>query len=164
MYLPVRDYYDLIGLRRNAGADEVRRASERLSTVEPFEDDVAIDFPSASRVADRIRASFLGEDRPAGPGPLVAEVSISRHEALHGGDVALMLPIRRLCPSCGGRGEVWLDACTPCAATGELVSPRRIVVTLPAGTEDGANFRFALPARPSEGVRATSIEIRVAVR
>jgi DnaJ-class molecular chaperone len=160
----VRDYFDLIGVRRDAGAEEVRRASRRLSDGESFNDDIAIDFPSASRVADRIRASFMQDEASVTAGQLVAEISLSRDEARQGGDVPLMLPMRRLCPSCGGRGEVWLDACAPCAATGELVTSRRIVVTLPAGTEDGAHFRFALPARPSEGSRATSIEIRVAVR
>lgn len=160
----MRDYYDLIGVKRNAGAEEVRRASRRLSALEPWEDDIAIDFPSAARVADRIRASFLGADGHAGPAPLFAEISISRAEARLGGDVPLMLPFRRLCPACGGRGEVWLDTCAPCAGSGETVSARRMVVTLPAGTQDGAHFRFALSARSSEGLRATSIEIRVAVR
>ncbi len=163
MYLPVRDYYDVIGVRRNAGADEVRRASRRLSSHEPWHDEVGIDFPSAARVADRIRASFFGRDPHSGP--LVAELSISRDEARTGGEVPLMFPVRRLCPSCGGRGEVWLDACAPCAGSGELVGSRRIAVTLPAGTEDGAFFRFAVPVHPAEGAPGfTSIEIRVAVR
>jgi hypothetical protein len=154
----VRDYYDLIGLRRDAGADEVRRACRRLAAVEPWEDDVAIDFPSTARVVDRIRASFFGE---SGTGGLVAEVSISRDEAQAGADVPLMLPTRRVCAACGGRGEVWLDACAPCAGTGEVVSPRQIRVSLPAGTEDGTHFRFALSP---QGGSVTSIEIRVAVR
>ncbi len=163
MYLPVRDYYDVIGVRRDAGAEEVRRASRRLSSHEPWHDEVAIDFPSAARLADRMRASFFG--REPHTGALVAELSISRDEARAGGDVPLMIPVRHLCPACGGRGEVWLDACAPCAGTGELVSSRRISVTLPAGTEDGAFFRFALPVRPSDGASPfTAIEIRVAVR
>jgi DnaJ-class molecular chaperone len=163
MYLSVRDYYDVIGVKRNAGAAEVRRASRRVSRLEPWHDDVAIDFPSAARMADRIRASFFGRD--AHPGFLVAELSISRDEARLGGEVPLMIPVGSVCPSCGGRGEVWLDPCAPCAGSGEMVAPRRIAVTLPAGTEDGAVFRFALPAHPADGAsRFTSIEIRVAVR
>jgi DnaJ-class molecular chaperone len=154
----VRDYYDLIGLRRDAGAEEVRRACRRLAAVEPWDEDVAIDFPSTARVVDRIRASFFGEHGAAG---LVAEISISRDEAQAGADVPLMLPIRRVCPTCGGRGEVWLESCTPCAGSGELVAPRHIRVSLPAGTEDGAHFRFALT---SQGAPATAIEIRVIVR
>jgi DnaJ-class molecular chaperone len=154
----VRDYYDLIGLRRDAGAEEVRRACRRVAALEPWEEDVAIDFPSTARVVDRIRASFFGE---SGGGALTAEISISRDEAQTGADVPLLLPTRRVCPSCGGRGEVWLDACEPCSGTGELVAPRHIRVSLPAGTEDGAHFRFALT---SPGGSATAIEVRVVVR
>ena len=154
----MRDYYDLIGVRRDAGAEEVRRACRRLAAVEPWDEDVAVDFPSTSRVVDRIRASFFGENGGAG---VVAEISISRDEAQAGADVPLMLPARRLCPSCGGRGEVWLDLCEPCAGSGELVASRHVRVSLPAGTEDGAHFRFALT---SPGGSATAIEIRVVVR
>jgi hypothetical protein len=154
----VRDYYDLIGLRRDAGADEVRRACRRVAAFAPWDEDVAIDFPSTARVMERIRASFFGDTASTG---LVAEISLSQNEALAGADVPLLLPTRRVCPSCGGRGEVWLDACAPCAGTGELVAPRQIRVSLPAGTEDGAHFRFALS---SQGGPATAIEIRVAVR
>jgi molecular chaperone DnaJ len=75
--------------------------------------------------------------------------------------VPLALPVRIVCPSCGGRGEVWLDACVPCAGVGELVFPRRVRLTLPRGVEDGSRFRFALSA---DGAPATSIELRVAVR
>lgn len=154
----MRDYYDLIGVRRDAGAEEVRRACRRLATVEPWDEDVAIDFPSTARVVERIRASFFGEN---GAARLVAEISISRDEAQAGADVPLLLPIRRVCPSCGGRGEVWLDSCEPCAGTGELVAARQIRVSLPAGTEDGVHFRFALT---SHGGAPTAIEIRVVVR
>lgn len=155
----MRDYYDLIGVRRNAGADEVRRATRRLGAAGPWEDDVAIDFPSAARVVDRIRASFFGEAGP--PHGVVAEVSISADEAHTGIDVPLTLPARCVCPSCGGRGEVWPDPCGRCAGLGELVTPRQVRVTLPAGTEDGAQFRFAMPGGADA---STSIEIHVVVR
>ena len=161
MYLTVRDYYDLIGVRRNAGAEEVRRACRRLSPTEFWEDDVAIDFPSTARVVERIRASFLSaEGSPPEVSPLI-EISLSHAEAHSGVDVPLLLPTRHLCPSCGGRGEVWLDSCAPCGGTGELLMPREIRVTVPAGTEDGAQFRVALAPN---GGPITAIEIRVAVR
>jgi hypothetical protein len=162
MYLTVRDYYDLIGVRRDAGAEEVRRACRRLSPPELWDEDVAIDFPSTARVVDRIRASFLSaEHGNPDEATLVAEISLSLDEARSGADVPLLLPTRRLCPSCGGRGEVWLDVCAPCAGVGELVSPRQVRITIPAGTEDGSRFRFAMNP---EGGRRTAIEIRVAVR
>lgn len=155
----MRDYYELIGVPRDAGADEVRRACRRQPASESWHDEAAIDFPSAARAIDRIRASFGA--LPTVPPTFVAEVSISPDEARRGADVPLMLPVRRLCPTCGGRGEVWLDACGECAGAGDLVSARQVRVTLPPGTEDGAQFRFALPAN---GGPVTSIEIRVAVR
>lgn len=158
----MRDYYDLIGVRRDAGAEEVRRACRRLSPPELWDEDVAIDFPSAARVVDRIRASFFNAERgPSDDGAVVAEISLSRDEARLGVDVPLLLPTRRLCASCGGRGEVWLDRCTPCNGAGDVVSPREVRIIVPAGTEDGARFRVALAP---EGGRVTAIEIRVAVR
>lgn len=157
----MRDYYEVIGVRRNAGADEVRRACRRAEVADPWQDEVAIDFPSTARVLDRLRSSFP-DDSERASGPLVAEVSISAHEAHSGADVPLALPVRTVCPSCGGRGEVWLDACAPCAGVGELVFPRQVRVTLPRGVEDGSRFRFALSGHG--GAPATSIELRIAVR
>lgn len=156
----MRDYYEVIGVRRNAGADEVRRACRRAADADPWEDEVAIEFPSTARVLDRLRSSFADHPERA-EGPLVAEISISADEAHRGADVPLALPVRIVCPSCGGRGEVWLDACVPCAGVGELVFPRRVRVTLPRGVEDGSRFRFALSA---DGAPPTSIELRIAVR
>jgi DnaJ-class molecular chaperone len=156
----MRDYYDVIGVRPDAGAEEVRRACRRAADADPWEDEVAIDFPSTARVLDRVRASFPGN--PERPGaPLVAEISISAYEAHHGADVPLALRVRTLCPSCGGRGEVWLDACAPCAGVGELVWPHRLRVTLPRGVEDGSRFRFALA---SEGAPVTPVELRIAIK
>lgn len=155
----MRDYYELIGVPRDAGADEVRRACRRQPAAEPWHDEAAIDFPSAARAIDRIRASFGA--LPTSPRTLIAEVSLSEAEARSGADVPLMLPTRRLCSACGGRGEVWLDACGECAGTGDVVSARQVRVAVPAGTEDGAQLRFVLP---SEGGSVTSIEIRVVVR
>jgi DnaJ-class molecular chaperone len=157
----MRDYYEVIGVRRNAGAEEVRRACRRAADADPWQDEVAIEFPSTARVLDRLRSSFADHPERV-EGPLVAEICISALEARHGADVPLSLPVRTVCPSCGGRGEVWLDACIPCAGVGELVFPRRVRVTLPRGVEDGSRFRFALSA--DGGAPATSIELRIAVR
>lgn len=154
----MRDYYEVIGVRRNAGAEEVRRACRRATDSDSWLDEVAIDFPSTARVFDRVRSSFLGEARADG---LVAEVSLSADEADRGADVPLTLPVRSVCPSCGGRGEVWLDRCAPCAGAGELVFARQVRLQIPRGVEDGSRFRFALSA---DGAPATSIEVHIIVR
>jgi hypothetical protein len=156
----MRDYYEVIGVRRNAGADEVRRACRRADLADPWADEVAIEFPTTARVLDRLRVSFPDQAERAA-GPLVAEVAISARQARAGAAVPMALPVRSVCPSCGGRGEVWTDACGSCAGAGELVLPRRVRVTLPPGIEDGSRVRFSMPA---SGGATVSIELRIAVR
>jgi hypothetical protein len=156
----MRDYYDVLGVRPDAGADEVRRACRRLAPGEPWDDEIAIDFPSTSRVLDRMRAAFFAGERHS-RGALAAEISLSSEEARLGVDVPLALPVRVLCPRCGGRGEVWLDRCDGCAGSGDLVFPRHVRLTLPAGVRDGARFRLLLPV---ESAPATVVELRVAIR
>jgi curved DNA-binding protein CbpA len=71
----MRDYYDILGVRRDAGADEIRRAHGHLArryhpdlSDDDFAGDVAawmsdeidIDFPSVDALLDRMRASFFG--------------------------------------------------------------------------------------------------------
>lgn len=156
----MRDYYDVLGVRPDAGAEEVRRAYRRLAPGEPWDDEIAIDFPSAARVLDRMRAAFFGRDL-LGRSPVAAEISLSRDEARLGADVPLALPVRVLCTSCGGRGEVWFESCDECAGSGDLISPRHLRLTLPPGISDGARFRLLVP---SEGGPSTVVELRIAIR
>jgi DnaJ-class molecular chaperone len=156
----MRDYYEVLGVRRDANADEIRRACRRLPPGEPWHDEIAIDFPSATRVWDRMRAACFGGDT-ATRTPLPAEISLTVDEAKHGTEVPLTLPVRALCARCGGRGEVWLDRCEGCAGAGDLVFPRHVRLSLPPGVRDGTRFRLVLPA---EGAPATVIELRVTIR
>ena len=78
---------------------------------ECFADEIAIDFPSAGRVVERMRDSFLGEaDGTGSPGRhdvFDAELLLSPREAFAGLVTPLAVPIRGACPDCGGRGESW---------------------------------------------------------
>ena len=71
----MRDYYDILGVRRDAGADEIRRAHRHLArryhpdlsgddeagdVAEWLCDEIDIDFPSIEALLDRMRASFFG--------------------------------------------------------------------------------------------------------
>ena len=80
-------------------------------------DEVAIDFPSVSSVLDRMRDSFFGLPREAA---LSAEIIVSPQEAFWGAVVPLLVPLRRTCPRCGGRGEVWAEWCAGCHGAGEI--------------------------------------------
>lgn len=166
----MRDYYEVLGVRRDAGADEIRRACRRLaprfhpdiSDDEPvisatWHDDVAIDFPSASDVLDRMRAAFFGRDRAA---PREADVVLTKDEARDGADVPLVVPVRLTCPACGGRGEVWSTPCETCFGAGDAIFPHHVMLQVPAGVREGARFRVRVSGRRAA---AMTIDVRIAI-
>ena len=125
---------------------------------ECFADEIAIDFPSVDHVVERLRDRFLGE--PPRVAMLSTEVLLSKRDATFGTVVTLDVPVRRTCPLCGGRGEVWTDPCDVCAGSGERVDHRPLRVSVPAGVADGARFRFRIS---SPGAPSVRVEVRVAI-
>jgi DnaJ-class molecular chaperone len=121
-------------------------------------DEVAIDFPSVSSLLDRMRDSFFGGERAAF---LSADLVISPQEAFWGVLVPLDVPLRRTCPRCGGRGEVWEEWCSTCRGAGEVADSHEIRLRVPAGVHEGATFRFSM-APP--GAPQTLIEVRITIR
>jgi molecular chaperone DnaJ len=197
----MRDYYDVLGVAPDAGADEIKRAYRQLAKryhpdisgedraasfrevsraydvlgdparrrtydaalreaaqgVNWLRDEVAIDFPSVASLLDRMRHSFFG----ASPVELSAEIELTPEEAFWGADIPLDIPLRRTCPDCGGRGEVWEQGCVPCAGDGEVAAPHPLKLRVPAGVRAGARFRFSLT--PPDAV-PTMVEVRISVR
>lgn len=124
-----------------------------------FADEIAIDFPSAGRVVERMRDSFLGE---ASRGDVLAtELALSPRQAHHGLDVTLSVPIHGACPTCGGRGESWAELCGQCVGTGESLFHHTVRVAVPAGVTDGTTFRFRVTSPHTGSVR---VEVRVAIQ
>ena len=121
-------------------------------------DEVAIDFPSVSSVLDRMRDSFFAGTRSAS---LSAEVVLTPQEAFWGTLVPLDVPLRRTCPRCGGRGEVWDEWCASCGGVGEVAAVHEMRLRVPAGVREGARFRFSVA--PS-GAPQTSVEVRITIR
>jgi hypothetical protein len=126
---------------------------------ECFADEIAIDFPSVLGVVERMREAFLGE--PASVDTLTKEVCLSRYDAHRGLVVPLEVPIRGLCPCCGGRGETWTEPCGACFGTGDSLVHHPIRFSVPPGVLDGARFRFRVTSPHAASVR---VEVRVAVR
>ena len=134
---------------------------------ECFADEVAIDFPSVDHFVERLREQFVrgtcgawgtwGDDARQ---TLTAEVVVSRREALVGALVPLEVPVRRICASCGGRGESWTDPCSACLGAGD--APARLVVRvpLPPGLVDGASLRFRLSSPEAPPMR---LDIQVSI-
>jgi molecular chaperone DnaJ len=141
----------------------VPRTRRRWSAPRPrgeawLADDIAIDFPSLDSVLDRMRAAFFGHE--GRPQPLAAELLLSRAEAARGVDVPMAVPVRRACPSCGGRGEIWMEHCAPCGGSGEAVLRHQVQITVPAGVRDGSRFRFSVT---SPYLTPTIVEIHVRI-
>src|SRR5262245_33436834 len=127
---------------------------------ECFAEEIAIDFPSVGRVAERRRDAFLGE-ADGGGGVHLAEVLLSKREACDGLVVPVDVPIRATCAECGGRGETWTERCDDCGGTGESIYRHEVRVSVPAGVADGATFRFRVTSPDAAAVR---VEVRVAIR
>jgi len=126
---------------------------------ECFADEIAIDFPSAGRVVERMRDSFLGEPSPRDL--FEAELPLSPREAFAGLVMPLVVPIRGACPCCGGRGESWADPCLHCAGSGEALFHHKVSVAVPPGVSDGATFRFRVTSPHTGSVRVT---VRIAIQ
>jgi hypothetical protein len=169
----MRDYYDVLGVSRDAGADEIKRAHRQLTqryhpdisgdelsvtVVDCLADEVAIDFPSVSTVLDRMRHAFFGDAPLSQPGP---DVVVTPQEAFFGATVPMHLPTRRVCRHCGGRGEVWNDWCVDCGGVGDHPVNHDVRLRIPAGVQDGTLLRFRVTA---PGIPETTIHARIVVR
>lgn len=169
----MRDYYDVLGVSRDAGADEIKRAHRQLtrryhpdisgdelsvSVADCLADEVDRDFPSVLTVLDQMRRSFFGGVPRPGDGP---EIVVTPHEAFWGAVIPLDVPVRRTCDSCGGRGEVWSDWCVSCGGVGDLDATQAVNLRVPARVRDGARIRFRVAA---PGTRPTLIDARINIR
>lgn len=169
----MRDYYDVLGVAPDAGADEVKRAHRQLTRryhpdisgeevtvtgVDCLSDEIAIDFPSVATVLDRMRHAFFGDPPTA---PCVPEIVVTPREAFLGATVAAYLPGRGLCIECGGRGEVWNDWCVACRGLGHRVVRHRVQLGIPRGVKDGARLRIRMARSDAPD---TSVLVRIVVR
>ena len=124
-----------------------------------FADEIAIDFPSLDHIVERIREGLL-EDSPSAD-HLSTELELSTGEARRGLVIPLDVPMRGMCPVCGGRGETWTEPCDRCCGTGESLFHHPVRVSVPAGVADGTRFRFRVTSPHAAPVR---VELRVAIR
>jgi DnaJ-class molecular chaperone len=123
-----------------------------------FADDVAIDFPALGTTVERMSHAFVEHD--AAVDRLRAEIRLSARQAGAGAAIDIDVPVRCTCLGCGGRGEVWGDACRPCDGSGHAFVQRTLTVSVPAGVAHGARFSFSVA--PRRGPR-TRVDVRIAV-
>ena len=128
-------------------------------THECFADEIAIDFPSAGRVVERMRDSLLGE--PSARDVFETELALTPREAFNGLVTPMVVPIRGACAHCGGRGESWAEPCSRCAGSGEAVFHHTVNVAVPGRIPDGAMFRFRVTSPLTGSVR---VNVRIAIQ
>ncbi len=122
-----------------------------------FADEVVIDFPSVAHALDRMRSSFLADERATA---LSAAIRLTSREALLGAMVPLEVPVRSTCHECGGRGETWAEPCERCQGSGTELRRHQLRVAVPAGVVDGARFNFTVTSKHNPPTR---VELRVLV-
>ena len=122
-----------------------------------FADEVCIDFPSPATAIERVRQSFLADERPP---TVCANVELTDREAASGTTLPLDVPVHCTCGACGGRGESWTETCAQCQGSGFELVRHPVQVTVPAGVRNGARFYFTVTPRHH---RSTRIELHVAV-
>ncbi|HET7216485.1 MAG TPA: DnaJ domain-containing protein [Vicinamibacterales bacterium] len=201
----MRDYYDVLGVSPDAGADEIKRAyrqlarryhpdisgdergtafleaahayevlndpqrrrrydatrtppPRRLARADWLTDEVAIDFPSVSDLLDGMRHAFFGGTSIA---ELSAEIVLSPMEAFQGARIPLDVPVRQICPRCGGRGETWQEWCDACAGCGDVRAFHEVELRVPAGVREGERFRFSIMPK---GSPHTIVDVRISIR
>lgn len=123
-----------------------------------FADEVAIDFPAVGERVERMRHAFVEADGPRDR--LLAEIHLSRRQAGAGAAVPLELAVRATCRCCGGRGEVWGEACEACGGSGDACHRQVVTVSVPPGVAHDTRVWFHVS--PPRGPR-TRVEVRVAV-
>jgi molecular chaperone DnaJ len=57
--------------------------------------------------------------------------------------------VSRPCPQCRGRGKIPSEKCPTCRGAGEVRTERRIVITVPPGTETGSRIMLRGQGQPS---------------
>lgn len=169
----MRDYYDVLGVAPDAGADEIKRAHRQLtrryhpdisgddtaiSVGSVLADDVHIDFPSVLSVLDRMRHSFFGGPRRP---DRAHDIVVTPREAFWGAAIPLDVPVTQTCARCGGRGEVWNEWCAECGGEGDLPASQPVRVRIPAGVQDGSRIRFRVSA---PGIRQMVIDARIRIQ
>lgn len=122
-----------------------------------FADEVCIDFPSVAPAIERVRQSFLADERPQ---TLKTAVELTEREAARGATIPLEAPVRCTCGQCGGRGESWTEECSRCRGCGFELLRHSVQVTVPAGVRTGDRFYFTVTPRYH---LSTRIELHVIV-
>jgi molecular chaperone DnaJ len=163
-----KDYYQLLGVPRNASTTAIKRAFQRLARRRPKRgaDDEShslaeleaayetlSDDERRRRYDDQLQAERPTGDwsrvrhparsdlrRPITPTTLAAEIVVAPEDAARGTVLALDIPVSATCASCAGTGGDLFD-CERCGGEGQVSRRLPVPVHLPSKTREGAVFQ-----------------------
>jgi molecular chaperone DnaJ len=173
-----KDYYQILGVPRDASLTAIRRAFRRL--VRRNESDRATDAFAELQAAyetlsdaerrrryddelggsDRQMASLewsftrrpaAGDlRRPLAPASLAAEIVLRADEAAAGTVLSLDVPVTAACEACSGTGGSLFD-CDRCGGEGRVIRRLPVPVHVPPGLREGSVFQVRTdePAVPT---------------
>ena len=165
-----KDYYELLGVPRDASLTTIKRAFRRLARrlnpgkVEGAADSFAelqaayetlTDADRRSRYDDElggkerrppidwsfVRRPAAGDlRRPFAPASLSAEILLQPEQAAGGAVLSLDVPVTADCDGCGGTGGQVFD-CELCHGEGKVARRLPVPVHVPAGLREGTVFQ-----------------------
>jgi molecular chaperone DnaJ len=165
-----KDYYQLLGVPRDASLTAIKRAFKRLArrfdarraeeATDAFAElqaayETLTDAEQRRRYddelggAERLAAvdwSFVRRPaagdlrRPFAPASLAAEILLKPEEAAAGTVLSLDVPVTATCDGCGGTGGSVFD-CPRCEGEGKVARRLPVPVHVPAGLRDGVVFQ-----------------------
>ncbi|WP_373500358.1 J domain-containing protein [Desulfococcus sp.] len=97
----------------------------------------------------RVRAGFRGMEN------LAVEVPLTREQAARGGSVAVMIPVRAVCPECGGLGGGGFHVCRPCAGRGVISGETPVRIPFPPGLARDHAVTVSLAPLGMQGLHLT---------
>jgi molecular chaperone DnaJ len=173
-----KDYYQLLGVPRNASTTAIKRAFQRLARRRPprgsgdeshsmaelqaayetltdaesrrrYDDQLQAERPAGE--GSRVRHPARGDlRRPITPTTLAAEIVVAPEDAARGTVLSLDIPVTATCASCSGTGGDLFD-CERCSGEGQVSRRMPVPVHLPSRTREGTVFQVRTddPAVPS---------------
>jgi len=135
-----KSYYAIPGISSRAKADEIKSAYRCLTKVTDI-DNISLvrSFQSFTPSFDEIfdwlwnNYSTFHYPKSGSVQNLTIEVPLSSEQALLGGNVRVMVPVRAICKTCRGNGNVGPYECTHCAGEGAVIREVPVVVAFQPG-------------------------------
>jgi molecular chaperone DnaJ len=172
-----KDYYQLLGVPRDASLTAIRRAFQKLARrLEPERGDegfaelqAAYDTLTDAERRRRYDDELVNADRPSlldwsftrrpaagdlrrplAPTSLAAEIVLKAEEAAAGTVLSLDVPVTGACDACSGTGGSLFD-CARCGGEGRVIRRMPVPVHVPPGLREGSVFQVRTdePAVPT---------------